>query len=160
MKHWDVARCTRIFDILVRDFFGIHLTKGSGLLIRLRDWFRCWLSDGCYDANALENSLKDTLGEDRRMFDIDRFGVSGSKVAVTATTLSNTSTYIFSNYNGNCPREKSCGMCLAYECELYTDWLKVTSMLDRIRLRRNPSSGKREFDLIPVTPLLTRTVVE
>ncbi|KAL6716956.1 hypothetical protein ACLMJK_004869 [Lecanora helva] len=109
LKHWDVSRCIRVFDVLIRDFFGIHMTQGSGLLPRLRDWFRCWLSDGCYDVGALEASLKDVFGDDQRMFDINRSGPSSTKVAVTATTLSDASTYIFSNYNGVGTRGRECG---------------------------------------------------
>ena len=41
------------------------------------------------------------------MFGADSSGVSGQKVAVTATTLSDAS-YTFSNYNGR-HREKACG---------------------------------------------------
>jgi len=108
VKHWDVKRCTKTFNDLIRDFFGIHMTKGSGLLTRLRDLFRCWLTDGCYDVGKLESSLKDVFGINRRLFDVDRFGPSGQKVAVTATTLSDAFTYIFSNYNGR-PRERNCG---------------------------------------------------
>ena len=112
IKHWDVSRCARTFDILIRDFFGIHMTKGTGLLTQLRDCFRCWLSDGCYDVDLLETSLKDIFGNNRRLFDADRDGISGQKVAVTATTLSDASTYIFSNYNGK-PRGRGCGTYLA-----------------------------------------------
>jgi len=96
---------------MICDFFGIHLTKGPGLLTRLRDIFRCWLSDGCYDVARLEQSLKDTFGHDQRLFDADRLGVSGQKVAVTATTLSDASTYVFSNYNGGA-KHRGCGMNL------------------------------------------------
>ena len=110
LKHWDISRCTRVFDILIRDFFGIHITRGSGLLTRLRDWFRYWLSDGCYDVTTLETSLKEIFGDDRRIFDVDRFGASGQKVAVTATTLSDATTYIFSNYNSTGIRERGCGI--------------------------------------------------
>ena len=109
LKHWDVSRCMRVFDVLIRDFFGIHMTKGSGVLTRLRDWFRCWLSDGRYDVSMLEASLKDVFGDDRRIFDVDRYGASGRKVVVTATTLSDASTYIFSNYNGIGTRDRGCG---------------------------------------------------
>ena len=84
------------------------MIKGRGLLKRLRDLFRCWLSDGCYDVGALEHALKEVFGNTRRLFDTDPKGPSGQKVAVTATTLSDASTYIFSNYNGN-SREKGCG---------------------------------------------------
>ena len=84
------------------------MTKGTRLLTRLRDYFRCWLSDGRYDAELLEASLKDVFGEDRRLFDVDKGGVSGQKIAVTATTLSDASSYIFSNYNGR-RRDRGCG---------------------------------------------------
>ena len=77
VKHWDVASYIRIFDTLIRDFFGIYMTKGTGLLRRLRDYFRCWLSDSRYDAELLEASLKGVFGEDRRLFDVDKGGVSG-----------------------------------------------------------------------------------
>ena len=93
---------------MIRDFFGIHLTKGTGLLSRMRDLFRCWLSDGRYDESLLEASLKGTFGYDRRLFDVDRLGVSGQKIAVTATTLSDASTFILSNYNGGF-RDRNCG---------------------------------------------------
>ena len=108
LKHWAVTECRRIFDTIIRDFFGIHITKGRGLMTRLRDLFRCWLSDGRYDVLALEASLKDVFEENRRLFDSDPSGISGQKVAVTATTLSDASTYVFSNYNGE-TREKGCG---------------------------------------------------
>ena len=53
------------------------MTKGTGLLTRLRDYFCYWLSDGRYDAELLEASLKDVFGEDQRLFDVDKGGVSG-----------------------------------------------------------------------------------
>ena len=95
---------------MIRDFFGIHLTKGTGILTQLRNLFRCWLSDGCYNVEKLEDSLKETFGYSQRLFD-SRSGVSGQKVAVTATTLSDASTYIFSNYNGG-SKARSCGKLL------------------------------------------------
>lgn len=109
LKHWNVTRCARVFDHLIKDFFSTNISKASGLLTRLRHWLRCWLSDGCYDVTALESSLKKIFGDDRKVFDIDRYGVSGQKIAVTATTLSDASTYIFSNYNGMGTRDRGCG---------------------------------------------------
>ncbi|KAL6714244.1 hypothetical protein ACLMJK_007667 [Lecanora helva] len=108
IQHWDVGHCNKVFDTMIRDFFAIHMTKSSGLLRRLRNLFRCWLSDGCYDVAALEQSLRDTFGYERKLFDADRVGVSGQKVAVTATTLTDASTYIFSNYNGGV-KARGCG---------------------------------------------------
>ena len=100
LKNWDASKCTQIFDALVRDFFGIHLTKGHGLLARIRDHFRCWLTDGCYDEKALEDALKENFGENRRIFEPKPTGACTVKVAVTATTISDAHTHIFSNYNG------------------------------------------------------------
>ncbi|KAL9128704.1 MAG: hypothetical protein Q9217_002665 [Psora testacea] len=113
-KNWDTYECTRIFDILVRDFFGMHLTKGHGLLARLRDHFRSWLSDGCYDVKGLEDALKEKFGEQRRIFEADGQNPCGVKVAVTATTISDAYTYIFSNYNGCGTRNNDYGK--AYLC--------------------------------------------
>ena len=109
LKCWGVDKCIQTFDLLVRDFFGLHLTQGRGLVTRVRNYFRCWLSDGCYDVDALEKSLKDVFGEETRMFDAPESGVSGSKVAVTATTISDAFTYVFSNYNGSGSRNRACG---------------------------------------------------
>ena len=146
LKCWDVATCIRTFDLLVRDFFGLHLTKGRGLITRLRNYFRCWLSDGCYDVNALERSLKDVFGEDRRMFDAPESGVSGCKVAVTATTISDAYTYVFSNYNGNGIRDRACGgsrtSIKAFLADLV---LQVTSIFDQRPLTRSHSYGKRKL---------------
>lgn len=91
----------------------MHLAKGTGFMTRVREYFRCWLSDGCYDDAALESLLKEIFGENQRLFDAESCGVSGTKVAVTATTISNASPYIFSNYNGCGTRAQTCGsMCL------------------------------------------------
>lgn len=87
----------------------MHLTKGKGFITRLRDYFRCWLSDGCYDDAALESSLKTIFGDNQKLFDNDDIGLPGTKVAVTATTISDASAFIFSNYNGTGTREKTCG---------------------------------------------------
>lgn len=124
------------------------MTKGSGLLTRLRDLFRCWLSDGCYDVCELESSLKAVFGIDRRLFDVDRFGPSGQKVAVTATTLSDAFTYIFSNYNGRA-RDRECGTYFLRPYHAYTHHgLKDISMFDLMRLRMSHLYGKRKLLLL------------
>ena len=109
LKQWDTHRCSQIFDSFTRDFFGVHLTKGRSFFTRMRDYFRCWLIDGCYDVGLLECTLKDVLGSQQRMFDTHESGISGCKVAVTATTISDASAFVFSNYNGDGTRERNCG---------------------------------------------------
>ena len=109
LKHWDVGTCIQLFVSLVRDFFGFHVTSGRGLLTRLRDYFRCWLTDGCYDADLLERTLKNMFGELPRMFGTHDQLASESKVAVTATTISDAFTHIFTNYNGRSGRRRAHG---------------------------------------------------
>ena len=100
--------------------------------------------DGRYDVDLLETSLKDIVGNDRRLFDGDRSGISGQKVAVTATTLSNASTYIFSNYNGN-TRDRGCGTYLAgLYSRIRTNSQEVINMFGLTGSRMSLSSGKRK----------------
>ena len=129
----------------------MHLTKGHGVLARLRDYFRAWLSDGCYDVQLLEKSLKDIFGVGRKMFDIDSAGISGQKIAVTATTLSDASTYIFSNYNGSGIRDKGCGrQSCEYSSSSRAELIieKGTNMCERTRSRTSHTSGKRKYLVI------------
>lgn len=112
LKHWTVAASVELFDSLVRDFFGMHLTSGRGLITRLRNYFRCWLTDGCYDAERLERTLKTMFGELPRMFGAQGQHMAGCKVAVTATTISDAFTHIFTNYNGNSGKRRSHGKCV------------------------------------------------
>lgn len=90
----------------------MHLTKGKKFITRARDYLRCWLSDGCYDDAAFESLLKLIFGEKQRLFDTNSSNASGTKVAVTATTISDATPYIFSNYNGQGTRAKTCGLIL------------------------------------------------
>ncbi|MCJ1473164.1 hypothetical protein MMC13_001815 [Lambiella insularis] len=108
LQCWNVPRCINLFDKLVKEFFQQQKQATPGFLNRCRYILRCWLSDGYYSVEALEKCLQDTFGMHRRMFDsLDV--VSGTKVAVTASTISNASCYVFSNYNGLGRREKDCG---------------------------------------------------
>ncbi|KAL9036166.1 MAG: hypothetical protein Q9214_006257 [Letrouitia sp. 1 TL-2023] len=109
MKHWDVVHCAKVFDSFTRKLFGIHLTKGRKFWTRFRDYFRCWLSDSCYSDEVLDRLLQEVFGTDRKIFDADPNGTVGCKVAVTATTISDASAFLFSNYNGSQRREESCG---------------------------------------------------
>ena len=91
----------------------MHLTKGKKFVTRVRDYLRCWLSDGCYDDVVLESLFQEIFGKNQRLFDADGFNPSGTKVAVTATTISDATPYIFSNYNGRGIRAQTCGSILS-----------------------------------------------
>ncbi|KAL9077890.1 MAG: hypothetical protein Q9157_003189 [Trypethelium eluteriae] len=109
LYRWDVDRCCEEFDRLVRKFFTKVGRKRQSLLVKFRDYLRCWLSDGCYDATTLETCLKETFGDSQRMFDSFKFTSSGAKVAVTATSISDASSFLFTNYNPSGTRNRDCG---------------------------------------------------
>jgi len=56
-------------------------------------------ADGRYDAKVLENILKETFGS-HPLFGTKGQRPSGMKIAVTATTISDATLCLFSNYNG------------------------------------------------------------
>lgn len=105
---WDVPRCIQEFDTLAKRFFAKKRKESHTLLGYLHRFFKCWLFDGCYDVLTLEVILKACFGVTRRMFGTST-PVSGMKVGVTATTISDASSFIFSNYNGSGIRKKECG---------------------------------------------------
>ena len=112
LKYWTVEKSVRVFDVIVRDVFGKDLAGGGGIFMQMRRHFRCWLNDGRYDVSSLEAFLKHNFGEERRIFDASEKGeTSGVKVGVTASTISDASPYIFSNYNGWGQRTKDSGTC-------------------------------------------------
>ena len=111
LQHWDVPHCVRLFDKLTSKFFGHSRPTNQTLVNRLQLYLKCWIADGYYNVTALENCLKDTFGLHRRMFDSPSI-ISGVKVGITASTISNASTFVFSNYNGSGRRKDDCGKCL------------------------------------------------
>lgn len=74
----------------------------------MRDYFRCWLIDDCYNVAILEKTLKDVFEFQQRMFDTNEFEISSSKMIVIAITISNVSTFVFSNYNDEEIKKKKC----------------------------------------------------
>lgn len=107
-RQWGVAQCIQTFDSLTREFFSTRLRAGGGLWQFLRHLLRCWISDGYYDAAALEATLKRYFGLRPRLFGYLP-AKTATKTAVTATTISDASPVILSNYNGIGVRQADCG---------------------------------------------------
>jgi hypothetical protein len=74
----------------------------------IRQFVKCWLSDGFYDADAYEETLRLVFGSDTRMLD-HRDSSRSTRVAVTDTTISNAFPYVLSNYNGIGEHRKDIG---------------------------------------------------
>lgn len=73
--------------------------KGS-IFKRARIFLASYFADGRYNATIVEKTLKSTLGS-RPLFASTGSRPSGMKIAVTATTISDATLCIFSNYNGS-----------------------------------------------------------
>jgi len=58
-----------------------------------------FFADGRYNAEVLENILKETFGS-QPLFGTKCQRPSGMKIAVTATTISDATLCLFANYNG------------------------------------------------------------
>ncbi|KAL9606564.1 MAG: hypothetical protein Q9179_000289 [Wetmoreana sp. 5 TL-2023] len=112
IRQWGVEQCVRVFDTITREFFRGQRRKGSGFLGCIRHLASCWLSDGIYDVKALEVVLKDVFGAYERMFGSVQVN-QRCKIAVTATTISDASPFIFSNYNGIGNHRGDCGYKLS-----------------------------------------------
>lgn len=107
LRGMPVSQCVPVFDALARKLFQRPYGR-TNLLKRLRLSLKGWYKDGYYDINALEDCLKDYLGNDDRMFG-HQPGVLATKVGVIAATIGNASPVIFTNYNGPGARKEECG---------------------------------------------------
>lgn len=109
LKQWDVPHCIRLFRTLTRESFGEQGPARRSRLKRLKHYLKGLITDGCYDVGKIERALKSSFGETQKIFDCPEHRESRCKVAVTATTISDAITFLFSNYNGSAQRESTCG---------------------------------------------------
>ncbi|KAI9766696.1 MAG: hypothetical protein M1840_006340 [Geoglossum simile] len=105
----SIKYCISTFDRLAKPIFVLRKRVRRSFCSLISHLFTSWLADSRYDASVLQACLKEVYGEDRRMFGIAESEPSGTKVAVTATTISDATLCIFSNYNGAGMRRKDCG---------------------------------------------------
>ncbi|KAL8802034.1 MAG: hypothetical protein Q9200_006728, partial [Gallowayella weberi] len=118
------TRPNESFDWAYREHLGSFLRLGSaskapcdamtrrrsrfGCCRYIRRLLKCWLTDGYYNVDAVEAAMKASFGPLERMFGTSQ-SPYGTKVAVTATSISDASPVLFSNYNGLTTRAKDCG---------------------------------------------------
>ena len=77
---------------------------------------KCWLTDGYYNVDALEAAMKASFGPHERLFGTSQ-SPYGTKIAVTATSISDASPFLFTNYNGQAARAKDCGKVVLQAAE-------------------------------------------
>lgn len=108
LRRWSIDQCSNIFDALTKQFFRREKSSSTGIMKRVRRVIKCWISDGCYEVEELEAALRQKFGEQQKVFDHTSHPAS-TKVAVTATLISDAFPVLFSNYNGTMARSKNCG---------------------------------------------------
>ncbi|KAK1076975.1 hypothetical protein LTR33_008479 [Friedmanniomyces endolithicus] len=113
-KHWDIQYAVATFRTLASRFFANFLTNKFPALGRLNSYVRCMLQDSCYKTESLDATLKQSFGEQTRIFDYPESGVSQCKIAVTTTTTSTANTRLVGSYNGGTPLKAGCGTVLSY----------------------------------------------
>jgi Patatin-like phospholipase len=109
INRWDVEKSTRHFKSLTQRVFGQGRKPGQSITDKIRRTLKCWVSDGYYNAPIMEDALKESFGNESRMFGYRPLMWSGSKVAVTATTVDDSTAFVISNYNGEGERRDDCG---------------------------------------------------
>ncbi|KFY32250.1 hypothetical protein V493_00383 [Pseudogymnoascus sp. VKM F-4281 (FW-2241)] len=98
IMHWDTKTCLRFWDKFATRVFE-KITLRSTIA-------KCWwyvasyFADGLYDAVLLEEALQEKF-KSRRLFGSTGSRPSGMKIAITATTISNATLCLFTNYNGS-----------------------------------------------------------
>jgi hypothetical protein len=66
-------------------------------------WIKCiagFLADGQYDGTMLENTLKEAIDPERRLFDVSTTRIAGSRVAIITSRISDGKACVLANYRG------------------------------------------------------------
>lgn len=82
---------------------------------RVVDWLVWWFSDNKYDSGTLEDVVQKEFGVRQRLFDFYSQPRTGTKIAVTTSTVSNSQLRLFTNYNGvaRCRQGKGTAIALS-----------------------------------------------
>lgn len=103
----EVATSLKKFIRLAQQVFSTERLRANSLCARLRRLVYWWLNDSRYDDFVLEACLQEVFGTHRRLFDV--LPVSGTKIGVMTTSVSDAKLCILSNYNGAGKRRTKSG---------------------------------------------------
>ncbi|KAM3064705.1 hypothetical protein ACMFMF_011797 [Clarireedia jacksonii] len=98
-RYWDIQKCLRFFQTFAKRVFPSKFGSKLSMLGKAKRFITSYLADGQYDATFLEKTLRQAFGLGP-LFGSTSPNVSGMKIAVTATTISDATLCLFCNYNG------------------------------------------------------------
>lgn len=101
-----VQQSSAKFDSFAQQVFLSRPLVSDSLFTYIRDLFIWWLSDSRYPSGPLEHALRDVFGESRGLSDSS---TSHTKIAVTATSISDAKLCLLANYNGAIERNAQSG---------------------------------------------------
>ena len=104
-KNWTPKQCLTFFRKFARIIFPPKAVMRYSICAIIRRIFAFCFEDGKYNATVLEDTLKEALGLGSILGPV-RSGPSGMRFAVTATTISDATLCLISNYNGEGQHEK------------------------------------------------------
>lgn len=101
------------FQSLAKKAFKPRGLSQIPILSRIQKLLVSYLAESLYLADNLETDLKETFGDDSSILDYSYATTIGAKTGLPVTTIPETSSCIFTYYNGVGTRTKDCGKLLS-----------------------------------------------
>lgn len=99
LYRWSTQKSSQTFEEFAQRLFTRKVARGQKLLPKLQGYLNCWIADGKYDSNAIELCFKEIFGADKALFGSGASRLSGTKVAITTTSTSDSTGFLLTNYN-------------------------------------------------------------
>ncbi|EDN92146.1 hypothetical protein SS1G_08008 [Sclerotinia sclerotiorum 1980 UF-70] len=116
---WSIEKCIERAEHFAKFAFQPRLMSHIPAFIRSIPGFSAFVSflvsyfaDGCYSADYLEEILQEEFGTERSILDCSNATATGTRIGIPVTTIQDTSTCIFTNYNAIGTRPSKCGESL------------------------------------------------
>lgn len=106
---WPVQRCIEQLEPLAKFAFQPRASSGIPILSPLLNFLISFFADARYPADNLEAALQEAFGSGRSILDCSKATAAGTRVGLPVTTIRDTSTCIFTNYNGVGTRPRGSG---------------------------------------------------
>jgi hypothetical protein len=104
-----VEQCIERYEPLVRKAFVPRQSLHIPVLSPLVDFCISFIADGRYPVANLEAALQEAFGNDRSIIDCSKATATGIRFGIPVTTIRDTATCVFTNYNGVGTRPQGCG---------------------------------------------------
>jgi len=110
-KNWSPDQCLTFFPKFARLIFPRKRGFKYSFCAIFQRIFAFYFADGRYDSDILEKKLQEALGLGGLFHSIES-RPSGIKFAVTATTISDATLCLISNYNGESAPDRESGILI------------------------------------------------